>query len=213
MDSQKNSSVVKEANCGSWKEGSCQAAEVGQIMEEKVKSECKQKGCYQMQGQVSEALGTSSDHAQQGINTRFYKKYSKSHEKRNKDRIRLYVILKRGLHIFCYAILVKFVMACLKSKLNLFKVFKSSANIIKFAMTVGAISLNFLLCRWTAGKIRRLGFVRDFLKQRASLDSATEKLELVTAGILSSRPVMWLDAGDRNLVKLVLYMRGSEAFL
>ena len=24
---------------------------------------------------------------------------------------------------------------------------------------------------------------------------------------------MWLNAGDRNLVKLVLYMRGSEAFL
>ena len=62
--------------------------------------------------------------------------------------------MKRGLHIFCYSILGKFLLELLKNKLNILKVLKNSTNIIKFAMTLGATSLNFLLFRWTAGKVR-----------------------------------------------------------
>lgn len=129
-----------------------------------------------------------------------------------KDRIRLLKILKRGFRIFCYSILAKFVIECLKSKLNILKVFKNLTRIVKFAMTIGAISLNFLLFRWTAGKVRNMAVVRRFLKSHPKVSTDSEKVELLVAGLLASRPVMWLNSADRNMIKLVLYMRSVEAF-
>ena len=122
------------------------------------------------------------------------------------------MILKRGTYIFCYSILVKFFIECFKNKLNFFKVFKNSPKIIKFALAMGPISLNFLLFRWSAGRIRNYAGIRNFLKNHPKINSFTEKMELVIAGLLSSRAVMWLEPADRNLIKLVIYMRGVEAF-
>ena len=36
-------------------------------------------------------------------------------------------------------------------------------------------------------------------------------MEYIIAGLLSSKAAMWLDNGDRNLLKLVVYMRATEA--
>jgi len=104
------------------------------------------------------------------------------------------------------------VLECFKNRLNILKVFKNSANIIKFALTIGAISLNYLLFRWMAGKVSNLAAVRSILKMHPKINSNSEKVELVVAGLLASRPVMWLGAADRNMVKLVVYMRAVDAF-
>ena len=111
---------------------------------------------------MSEAAANSTEQEQLGIKSCLLKKYCKSHGKDN-DRIRLYTILKRGLNIVCYAMVAKFLMECMKKKLNILKIFKNSANIVKFAMAIAAVSMNFLLCRWTAGKIRRISIVKNFL--------------------------------------------------
>ena len=127
--------------------------------------------------------------------------------------IKLLAILKRCFHIFCYSILAKFAIECLKSKLIILKVFKNSANIVKFALTIGAISLNYLLFRWSAGKVRNVAAVRRFLRSHPMVNAKAELVEVVVAGVLASQPVMWLGTGYRNIIKLVLDMKACEAFL
>ena len=107
--------------------------------------------------------------------------------------------------------MVKATIILLKNKFNLLKVLGNPKAIIKFAMAMGAMSANFLLLRWTVGYIQKLKEVKILLSQYSQLKTIFLYSEYIIGGVLSSRAAMWLDSGDRNLLKLIVYMRAFDS--
>jgi len=92
-------------------------------------------------------------------------------------------------------------------------VFKKFGSIFKFASAISAMSANFLLLRWTAGHVRKVKIIRLLLSKHTFLGPLILYLEYIVGGLLSSKAAMWMENGDRNLLKILIYMRAIEAFI
>lgn len=105
----------------------------------------------------------------------------------------------------------KFFLLCLKKKLNVVKIVKESRSIFKTAFGVSMISNFFWIMRYYFQCLRNIPSFKNFLNNNKEFENSWLNFEYFFSGCVASIAASLLDNSDKNLLKLLLYMRAIHA--
>ena len=120
-------------------------------------------------------------------------------------------LIKRFFNIFYKAMIYKFFLLCLKKRLNIVKIIKEYKSIFKTAFGISMISNFFWLMRYYFHHLRSIGMFKNYLNNNKEFENSWLNFEYFLSGCAASIAVTLLDSTDKNLVKLLLYMRAIHA--
>ena len=101
----------------------------------------------------------------------------------------------------------KFFLLCLKKKLNVPKILKEYKSIFKTAFGISMISYFFFIMRYYFHYLRRINIIKKFMNDNKEFENIWLNFEYFFCGCAASIAVTLLDSSDKNLLKLLLYMR------